>query len=240
MLTYVYLTCLSICICVIIFYKVICNIYAWHFYFKILSTVLMVSPWFCFDVKHISVEQGQVANKISLVGFCILPDEVDGSSDEDVSGGEIEALECQRSNEDRELKDKLLRKYSGYISSLKHEFSKKKKKGKLPKEARQILLEWWNVHYKWPYPTVSISWKQWSYFLYPDETVAKCFMVRTSNVLPSARVSLSQKKKVVLGVMVAQWFQCPWQYFNYAVFHHSGSRQGFPCWFNGARSETNK
>ncbi|KAK7846542.1 homeobox protein knotted-1-like 6, partial [Quercus suber] len=96
---------------------------------------------------------GQVANKISLVGFCILPDEVDGSSDEDVSGGEIEALECQRSNEDRELKDKLLRKYSGYISSLKHEFSKKKKKGKLPKEARQILLEWWNVHYKWPYPT---------------------------------------------------------------------------------------
>ncbi|XP_030940850.1 homeobox protein knotted-1-like 6 [Quercus lobata] len=80
-------------------------------------------------------------------------DEVDGSSDEDVSGGEIEALECQRSNEDRELKDKLLRKYSGYIGSLKQEFSKKKKKGKLPKEARQILLEWWNVHYKWPYPT---------------------------------------------------------------------------------------
>ncbi|GMY14876.1 homeobox protein knotted-1-like 6 [Fagus crenata] len=82
-----------------------------------------------------------------------LSDEADGSSDEDVSGGEIEALECQRTNEDRELKDQLLRKYSGYISSLKHEFSKKKKKGKLPKEARQILLDWWNVHYKWPYPT---------------------------------------------------------------------------------------
>jgi hypothetical protein len=89
--------------------------------------------------------------------FGILPDEADGSSDEDVSGGEIEALECQRTNEDRELKDQLLRKYSGYISSLKHEFSKKKKKGKLPKEARQILLDWWNVHYKWPYPTVSIE-----------------------------------------------------------------------------------
>ena len=79
---------------------------------------------------------------------------MDGSSDEDVSGGEME--ECQRADEDRELKDKLLRKYSGYISSLKHEFSKKKKKGKLPKEARQILLDWWNIHYKWPYPTVSI------------------------------------------------------------------------------------
>nr|GEW45290.1 homeobox protein knotted-1-like 6 [Tanacetum cinerariifolium] len=39
------------------------------------------------------------------------------------------------------------------ISSLKKEFSKKKKKGKLPKEARQTLLEWWNSHNTWPYPT---------------------------------------------------------------------------------------
>ncbi|KDP31074.1 hypothetical protein JCGZ_11450 [Jatropha curcas] len=82
-------------------------------------------------------------------------DEAAGSSDEDVSGGEveIEMQDCLRPNEDRELKDKLLRKYSGYISNLKHEFSKKKKKGKLPKEARQVLLNWWNIHYKWPYPT---------------------------------------------------------------------------------------
>jgi hypothetical protein len=36
---------------------------------------------------------------------------------------------------------------------LKLEFSKKKKKGKLPREARQALLDWWNVHNKWPYPT---------------------------------------------------------------------------------------
>ena len=58
-------------------------------------------------------------------------------------------------NEERELKEKLLRKYSGYIGSLKHEFSmKKKKQGKLPKEARQALLEWWTLHYRWPYPTV--------------------------------------------------------------------------------------
>nr|GMD96982.1 homeobox protein knotted-1-like 6 [Ipomoea batatas]GMD98828.1 homeobox protein knotted-1-like 6 [Ipomoea batatas] len=39
------------------------------------------------------------------------------------------------------------------MSSLKLEFSKKKKKGKLPKEARQTLLDWWSDHYKWPYPT---------------------------------------------------------------------------------------
>ena len=121
--------------------------------------VFMVFPWICFDVKHVKFlwNIDKLQTKCHLWVFGILPDEADGSSDEDFSGGEIEALECQRTNEDRELKDQLLRKYSGYISSLKHEFSKKKKKGKLPKEARQILLDWWNVHYKWPYPTVSIE-----------------------------------------------------------------------------------
>ncbi|KMZ66172.1 putative Homeobox protein knotted-1 [Zostera marina] len=67
--------------------------------------------------------------------------EAEGSTDEELNvGGE-------------DIKEKLLRKYSGYLSGLKQEFSKKKKKGKLPKEARQRLLDWWNIHYKWPYPT---------------------------------------------------------------------------------------
>ncbi|KAI8000586.1 Homeobox protein SBH1 [Camellia lanceoleosa] len=57
--------------------------------------------------------------------------------------------------EDKELKGQLLRKYSGYLGSLKQEFMKKRKKGKLPKEARQQLLEWWSRHYKWPYPSES-------------------------------------------------------------------------------------
>lgn len=82
-----------------------------------------------------------------------LLDEGAGSSEDGFSGGEMEVQDFHRIAEDRELKDKLFRKYSGYISSLKHEFSKKKKKGKLPKEARQTLLDWWNMHYKWPYPT---------------------------------------------------------------------------------------
>lgn len=78
-----------------------------------------------------------------------------GSSEEELSGGdEMDVTECSRMVEDRQLKEKLLSKYSGYISSLKQEFSKKKKKGKLPKEARQLLFDWWNLHYKWPYPTV--------------------------------------------------------------------------------------
>lgn len=47
-----------------------------------------------------------------------------------------------------------MRRFGSHIGTLKLEFSKKKKKGKLPKEARQTLFDWWSVHYKWPYPTV--------------------------------------------------------------------------------------
>ncbi|KAJ6885424.1 hypothetical protein NC651_026138 [Populus alba x Populus x berolinensis] len=57
--------------------------------------------------------------------------------------------------EDQELKGQLLRRYSGYLGSLKQEFMKKRKKGKLPKEARQQLLDWCSRHYKWPYPSES-------------------------------------------------------------------------------------
>ncbi|XP_004489802.1 homeobox protein knotted-1-like 6 [Cicer arietinum] len=80
-------------------------------------------------------------------------DDGGASSDEDVSTGEGDFQDGQSRGEDRELKDRLLRKFGSHIGTLKLEFSKKKKKGKLPKEARQTLLQWWNVHYKWPYPT---------------------------------------------------------------------------------------
>lgn len=81
-----------------------------------------------------------------------------GSSEEDQdnSGGETELPGIDPRAEDRELKNHLLKKYSGYLSSLKQELSKKKKKGKLPKEARQKLLSWWELHYKWPYPSVCL------------------------------------------------------------------------------------
>ncbi|PKA54231.1 Homeobox protein knotted-1-like 2 [Apostasia shenzhenica] len=71
----------------------------------------------------------------------------------DGSGVEAEAAEIDPRTEDKELKLHLLKKYSGYLSSLRQELSKKKKKGKLPKEARQKLLNWWELHYKWPYPS---------------------------------------------------------------------------------------
>jgi hypothetical protein len=58
------------------------------------------------------------------------------------------------SGEDNELKNRLLNKYSGYLSNLWRELSRKKKKGKLPRDARQKLLHWWQLHYRWPYPSV--------------------------------------------------------------------------------------
>lgn len=98
--------------------------------------------------------------KIDLNDFDVVFNWLDdggASSDEDVSTGEGDFQDGQSRGEDRELKDRLLRKFGSHIGTLKLEFSKKKKKGKLPKEARQTLLQWWNVHYKWPYPTVNVS-----------------------------------------------------------------------------------
>lgn len=81
------------------------------------------------------------------------PDALDGnaSSEEEVhvNNGLVDPQA-----EDRKLKGQLLRKYSGYLGNLKQEFLKKRKKGKLPKEARQQLMEWWSRNYKWPYPSV--------------------------------------------------------------------------------------
>ncbi|EXB37813.1 Homeobox protein [Morus notabilis] len=73
-----------------------------------------------------------------------------GSSEEEV---DVNDSIIDPQAEDKELKVQLLRKYSGYLGSLKQEFLKKKKNGKLPKEARQQLLDWWSRHYKWPYPS---------------------------------------------------------------------------------------
>lgn len=81
-----------------------------------------------------------------------------GSSEEEV---DLNDNSIDPQAEDQELKTQLLRKYSGYLGSLKQEFLKKKKNGKLPKEARHRLLDWWSRHYKWPYPSVCI------YSLYP-------------------------------------------------------------------------
>lgn len=89
-------------------------------------------------------------NKTKWSFFCA------GSSEEDQegSGGQTELPEIDAHGVDQELKHHLLKKYSGYLSSLKQELSKKKKGHKLPKDALQQLFNWWKMHYKWPYPSV--------------------------------------------------------------------------------------
>jgi len=79
-----------------------------------------------------------------------LSDEVaGGASEEERSCGEMEEVEG-----DQNLKEMLLRKYSGHFSGLRKEFLKRRKKGKLPKDAKMALMDWWNTHHRWPYPTV--------------------------------------------------------------------------------------
>ncbi|KAM5580568.1 homeobox protein SHOOT MERISTEMLESS-like [Rosa sericea] len=55
--------------------------------------------------------------------------------------------------EDWDIKAKLLQKYGGCLGSLSQELKQKKKNGKLPKEARVQLQEWWSRNYTWPYPS---------------------------------------------------------------------------------------
>lgn len=90
-------------------------------------------------------------NSLSSAACGEVPDR-NGSPEEDI---DVNNNYIDPSAEDRELKGQLLRKYSGYLGSLRQEFLKKRKKGKLPKEARQQLLDWWSRHYKWPYPSES-------------------------------------------------------------------------------------
>eukprot|EP00850_Spirogloea_muscicola_P012271 SM000078S22130 [mRNA] locus=s78:526676:529014:- [translate_table: standard] len=74
-----------------------------------------------------------------------------------VSGdeGEVgdEDVEVDPAMEDAELREQLKRKYRPFLGSLKAEFLKKRKKGKLPREATAALLAWWSDHIHWPYPT---------------------------------------------------------------------------------------
>ncbi|KAI0511548.1 hypothetical protein KFK09_012178 [Dendrobium nobile] len=101
-------------------------------------------------------EAGEIGADPELDEFMVSDHEAVGSSEEVPSYDDADALENQVSSSrspEVELKEFLFRKYSGYLCNLRTEFSKKKKKGKLPREARLTLLDWWKSHYKWPYPT---------------------------------------------------------------------------------------
>lgn len=98
------------------------------------------------------------AMEAQMGSFTLLDDnsfEGDGSSEDEQEAADVGGLPEITSHcaEDKELKSHLLNKYSGYLSSLWRDLSKKKKKGKLPRDARQKLLHWWQLHYRWPYPS---------------------------------------------------------------------------------------
>lgn len=89
------------------------------------------------------------------------PDEISQEEEYISNCGEFEVSESQEQDHsigmrsaDQELKEMLLRKYSGYLNSLRKELLHKRKKGKLPKDATSSLMDWWNSHHRWPYPTV--------------------------------------------------------------------------------------
>jgi len=52
------------------------------------------------------------------------------------------------------LRQHLKRRHAASILSLKEEFMRKRKKGKLPKDATSSLKTWWTSNLVWPYPSV--------------------------------------------------------------------------------------
>ncbi|PSS00221.1 Homeobox protein knotted-1-like [Actinidia chinensis var. chinensis] len=125
-----------------------------HKYKEELSKPFDEATTFLSDIES---QLSNLCKETLTMGRTYHSDEEAGTSSEDLSCGEVEAAESQESSGarpgDQELKEMLLRKYSGYLSSLRKEFLKKRKKGKLPKDAKIALLDWWSTHYRWPYPT---------------------------------------------------------------------------------------
>ncbi|KAL7133121.1 hypothetical protein ABFS83_12G119600 [Erythranthe nasuta] len=110
------------------------------------------------DLSRPFDEATSFLHKLQTQFFHLCNDDVSPCSDEELGKeGDTDNIKNEeltsKSRDEGQLKEKLVRMYGSHISSLRHEFSKKKKKGKLPKEAKQTLLQWWNLHCKWPYPT---------------------------------------------------------------------------------------
>lgn len=54
---------------------------------------------------------------------------------------------------DNMLRQQLKRRYNESLQSLRDEFSKRVKKGKLPESSSAVLKDWWNKHLIYPYPS---------------------------------------------------------------------------------------
>ena len=65
---------------------------------------------------------------------------------------ETHASRMRREREEA-LRQDLKRKYARSILTLKSEFLKKRKKGKLPTDSTALLKKWWSDNISWPYPS---------------------------------------------------------------------------------------
>lgn len=59
----------------------------------------------------------------------------------------------ERREREEAIRQDLKRKYASSILSLKSEFMKKRRKGKLPDRSTNVLKEWWANNIVWPYPS---------------------------------------------------------------------------------------
>uniref|UniRef100_A0A0E0NZE4 Homeobox domain-containing protein n=1 Tax=Oryza rufipogon TaxID=4529 RepID=A0A0E0NZE4_ORYRU len=85
-----------------------------------------------------------------------LDEDVSYDYEDEVAGGLPEKSAAFGENEvTTTTRRHLMNKYSGYLNSLWTEISNKKKNstGHLPRDARHKLLQWWHLHYRWPYPS---------------------------------------------------------------------------------------
>ena len=86
--------------------------------------------------------------------FCVPAADLTRSHGDTVSDGSEERPAIDPCADGAELKAQLRKRYGGYLSGVKQEHLRKRKKGKLPAEATIALHKWWKGHYKWPYPSV--------------------------------------------------------------------------------------
>jgi len=72
---------------------------------------------------------------------------------DDSDGNRDLATVRQRRAREEALRQDLKRKYASSILTLKSEFLKKRKKGKLPSDSTTMLKRWWSDNILWPYPS---------------------------------------------------------------------------------------
>lgn len=81
------------------------------------------------------------------------PATVDEHADASDDFDKILSSASERRDHEERLRQDLKRKYAKNILTLKSEFMRKRKKGKLPDASTEVLKKWWSENIVWPYPS---------------------------------------------------------------------------------------